>query len=626
MCGICGRFNFDKDNKVNIEEIKAMAKRIEHRGPDGEGYFRYSNIGLGHKRLSIIDIDNGQQPMYSFDNNFVIVYNGEIYNYLELRQQLIIKGYRFKTHTDTEVLLNLYIEYGEGCLDKLNGMFSFAIYDKNNNILFCARDRMGEKPFYYYLDEESFVFASEIKSIFAVQGIQPNLNESSLIDYLSLQMLMGDKTLYKGVMKLLPGHYMIIKDKKITIKEYWDINYNIDDINSEDYFADRLMLLIEDSIRLRLRSDVSLGTYLSGGLDSTLVSCVASQLLNSKINTFTGAFSEGQQFDESYYAKLVSKTIESKYSEIRPTADDFIKDFENIIYFMDEPTAGPGVFPQYYTSKLASQNVKVVLGGQGGDEIFGGYIRYLIAYFEQCIKGAIFETNEEGKFVVDIYSIINSLPHMKGYSPLLKKFWSNGLFEPMNKRYFSLIQRIDAVEGLFDSELFNTSYDCFNEFNRIFNNSNTKSYFNKMTYFDTKIFLPALLQIEDRTSMAHSLESRLPLLDYRIVELMAKIPPTMKFKEGNPKYMLKKSIKNIIPMDILNRKDKMGFPVPLTKWYKNELKEYIQDMLSNGELVKRNIVNSNKLNKLVTSESEYGRSIWGLLCLEVFLKNMKSVM
>ncbi|MGE5605675.1 MAG: asparagine synthase (glutamine-hydrolyzing) [Bacteroidota bacterium] len=623
MCGICGRLNFDSSNNVDPIELNRMADRLAHRGPDDQGFFFDGHIGLGHRRLSIIDLDNGKQPMISTDNNFVIVYNGEIYNYLELRQELLIKGYKFSSYSDTEVLLNMYIEYGEECLSRLNGMFAFVIYDKPKALLFGARDRLGIKPFYYYWDSEKFIFGSEIKAILAAEIKKIDVNFDAVQDYLALQYTLGEKTFYQGVKSLQPGNYFLVKEKKVIIQKYWDLNYEIDSYHTEDYFIDRILMLLEDSVRLRLRSDVPLGTHLSGGLDSSTVATITAHLLHGRVRTFTGAFSEGRDFDETEYARLVSQRENTEYFETRPTCEDFVKTFDDIMYYMDEPQAGPGVFPQYFVSKLASENVKVVLGGQGGDEIFGGYIRYLIAYLEQCIKGAIYENNEEGRFVVDINSIIVNLPYIRNYEPLLKKFWSSGLFEPMSHRYFALIQRMDDLNGLINQEIYDPKRKVFAEFLEIFESSNTASYFNKMTHFDIKTFLPSILHVEDRTSMAHSLESRLPMLDYRIVELVAGIPPTMKFKAGEPKYIFKRAVQNILPKEILERKDKKGFPVPLNLWYENGLNDYIQGLLCDGELIKRGIINQRNLNKALRVEQKFGRQLWGLLCLEVFFRNLK---
>jgi len=395
--------------------------------------------------------------------------------------------------------------------------------------------------------------------------------------------------------------------------------------HTEDYFIDTLTRLLEDSVRIQLRSDVPVGAHLSGGLDSSTITCIAASLYNStdsKLKTFSGAFREGQEYNESRYAKIVSDFAHTEYHEVFPEAEDFSRILPRLIFAMDEPAAGPGLFPQYFVSKLAGKHVKVVLGGQGGDEIFGGYARYLIAYLEQCLKGAIFETQEEGKHVVTLDSIVPNLATLKQYVPTMKKFWRKGLFDPMDRRYFSLINRTEDNFHLLNDELLakKKEYSAYEEFNGVFRNANSASYINKMLYFDIKASLPALLQVEDRTSMAVSLESRVPLLDHRIVELMASVPPRIKFKNGEMKYLLRKAVKNIIPVEVLDRKDKMGFPVPLSEWCAGSMHGYLQDTLICDRVKERRLYDMKKLESLLSSEGKFGRSIWGFLCLELWFR------
>jgi len=620
MCGICGIYNFNREDSVKRITLKSISDTMKHRGPDDEGYYVDKNMGLGHKRLSIIDIQGGHQPMSNEDDTIWIVQNGEIYNYLELRSELSLQGHKFKTHSDTEVIIHLYERYGIACLNKLNGMFAFCLWDKKKRILFLARDRFGIKPLYYYLDDDTFIFASEIKAI--LKKIKPELNQESLNDYLTFQFCLGDKTLFKGIKKLLPGHRMVIKGRKLITDKYWKLDFNINSSHNEEFFSDRLKVLLEDAVRLTLRSDVPIGAHLSGGLDSSTIVCYASSLLNSRLKTFTGAFRVGKEFDETSYARIISRFANTIHQEIFLRPSDFIKSFQELIYFLDEPVAGPGAFPQYFVSKLASKNVKVVLGGQGGDEAFGGYIRYLIAYFEECIRGAIFQTQDRKKFVVTFESILPNLPQLKEYIPLLQYFWQDGLFGDMDKRYLRLIRKDIEIKELICRDVFKSksNYSSFGAFCEVFNRPNLNSLINKMTNFDIETLLPALLQVEDRTSMAVSLESRVPLLDHRIVELVASIPPTIKYKGGQSKYIFRQAVKNIVPQEILNRKDKMGFPVPLSQWYKGPLKEFVKDILLGRTTRKRGIYNTAKMQKLIDSERTFGRAIWGLLCLEMWFR------
>lgn len=625
MCGIVGIVNFAATERVEERDLRSMADIISYRGPDDEGFYIEGNIGLGHKRLSIIDIKTGHQPMGNEDETVWIVSNGEIYNYLELRQELIAKGHDFKTHSDTEVIIHLYEEYGVSCVDRLNGMFAFSLWDKNKHRIFAARDRLGIKPFYYYSDERCFAFASEIKALLKHKHVPRLPNYEGISDYLVFQFCLGDKTLFQSIRKLLPGHYLVLDTAsfQLNISRYWDLDFTIDDNSSEDYFSDSLLMLIEDAVRIQLRSDVPLGTHLSGGLDTSIVTCLAAKLSGSQIRSFTGAFALGKEYDETDYAKLVARFANTEYLEVFPEASDFAETLPNLIYHLDEPVAGPGVFPQYFVSKLASEKVKVVLGGQGGDEVFGGYTRYIIAYLEQCIKGAVFQTQEEGKYVVTLDSIIPNLPVLQNYTSLLQHFWSEGLFESMDRRYFKLIDRTDGENSLFTDEFrdeINKEYSPFEAFQQSFNRPGIGSYFNKMTCFDMKNLLPALLHIEDRTSMAVSLESRVPLLDHRIVELATSIPPQIKFRGGATKYILRRAVRNIIPREILDRKDKMGFPVPVSEWFQGELKDFVQSILLSERARSRHIYKSEEVEKAIRRERKFGRQIWGPLCLELWFR------
>jgi asparagine synthase (glutamine-hydrolysing) len=619
MCGIFGVLG-----KVNIAACTAALNTIAHRGPDGSGTWTSEDetVFLGHRRLAIIDPEGGKQPLCNEDGTVWITFNGCVYNYLELAQILRSKGHQFKTYTDTEVIVHAYEEYGEACVNHFIGMFAFAIWDERKKRLFCARDRMGVKPFFYAKVKDSFMFSSEIKAVLATNEFEKKPNYEALQEYLIFQTTLNEETLFSNVKKLLPGHYMMVdhNTKHISINKYWDLQYNIDFTHSEEYFLDRLGVLLDDAVKIRLRSDVSLGAHLSGGLDSSAVVSLASMLnaTGSPIKTFTGAFDEGDKFDETRYAKLVANKTGSEYLEIYPNEKDFIEFLPKIMFFMDEPAAGPGVFPQFMVSRLASEHVKVVLGGQGGDEIFAGYTRYLIGYLEECLKGSIEGTEHTANYAATLASIIPNLPMLKQYIPMLKYFWKEGIFDSQDRRYFRLMNRSGDVRGLYQLKI--NEERLFESFRQIFLGSNADSFLNKMLYFDLKVHLPALLHVEDRVSMAWGLESRVPLLDHRIVELMASIPPTIKFKNGEPKYLFRKLIRNLVPEEILNRQDKMGFPVPLQKWYKNSLGGFVRDILLDKNAKERGIYNIPELEKKIQDENDFGRSVWGALCVELWMK------
>jgi len=619
MCGIIG---WKSKREIDKSKIIKMADAIAHRGPDGEGYY-YSNdktLALAHKRLSIIDPKHGQQPMHSEGNEVSVTFNGAIYNFLELRRELISLGNPIKTYSDTEVLLYSYLEWGEKCLSRFNGMFAFVIHDRRKNILFGARDRLGEKPLYYFHDKENFIFASEIKAILASDKVKASLNNESLHEYLTFQYYLDNNTLFDNIVKLKPGYCFVLDEKtmNLDIKEYWDISYSANDESyDEKYYVDKLRTLIEDSISLRLRADVPLGAHLSGGIDSSAVAALnAMHLGNSlKLETFTGKFAEGLDYDETKYALEVSKNINSNYNEILIKDTDFLDSIEDIVYYMDEPQAGPGVFSQYQVAKHASEKVKVVLGGQGGDEIFLGYTRYFIAYYEKMLKRNISESGEYYQNILN--NMTPNLFQMNGYQPMMKDFFSKGLFEDDAKRYFRLTNRFSSNESIFSKEFLKTDYNSFEKFNKIFSKHDT-SIVNKMSYYDLKTFLPSLLHVEDRTSMAHGLESRVPLIDHRIIEFAANIPAHIKFKDGATKYLPKKIFKNTIPDSILNRKDKKGFPTPTNLWFKTSLNDWVKDLLSDRRTLERGLYEKKELMKLVDGSSQFNRSLWGVINLELW--------
>jgi asparagine synthase (glutamine-hydrolysing) len=620
MCGISGIIDLKLSKLSRVEDsIRAMNKLQKHRGPDGEGAWVSSieSVGFGHVRLSIIGLKSGHQPMISESKN-VVTFNGEIYNYKELRKE--IGETNFKTNSDTEVILKAYERWGLDCISKFRGMFAFAVWDEKKQELFCARDRFGIKPFYYTVVDDVFYFASEIKALLPfVENIDTNLD--ALNDYLTFQFTLGEKTLFKGIKKLEPGHSIIIQNSQVSVNKYWEVYYDIDYSHNEKLVTEQIKDLMDESIGLHMHSDVPVGAYVSGGRDSSIVAALASGIESSDFQTFTGKFSFGEGYDESKYARDLSTQYSFHLHELDIQSHDFVSSIEKIIYHLDEPVAGPGSFPQYQISDLASQHRKVVLGGQGGDEIFGGYARYLIAYFEQCIKGAIEGTLNNGNFVVTYESIISNLETLKQYKPMLKQFWSNGLFDTINRRYFDLVNRAPTIEKEINWNALCES-STYTDFRKIFLGENVghESYFDLMTHFDFKTLLPALLQVEDRMSMAHGLESRVPFLDHKLVELAATIPADIKFKNGELKRLLSKAFDPILPTSITQRKDKMGFPVPLNEWMQGELKDFVCGIFETGRDIGREFFNSDVILENLSKEGKFSRKIWGLLSLEIWMQ------
>ncbi|HEY9507379.1 MAG TPA: asparagine synthase (glutamine-hydrolyzing) [Gemmatimonadales bacterium] len=621
MCGFVGILHLDA-RPVERPMLAQMARAIAHRGPDGEGSFVDGPVGFHHKRLAIIDLHSGQQPMTR--DGVTVVFNGEIYNYVELREGLAARGHRFDTTSDTEVLLRMYLEHGEGCVRLLNGMFAFLIYDGRTGQVLAARDHFGIKPLYCYQSRELILFASEVKAILQHPAARAAVDLDGLREYVTFQFVLGEGTLFRDVRKLLPGHYQVfdLASGRSRRVKYWEPCFEIDSHHNEAYFAATLRTILEDAIRLQLRSDVPVGAHLSGGMDSSLVTALAASRYPGRLKTFTGRFLEGPEFDESRYAKEAAGATGAEWFDTVCTAQEFVELLPTLVYHMDEPAAGPGLFPQYIVSRRAAEHVKVVLGGQGGDEIFGGYARYLVAYLEQALKGAIFETAEEGKHIVSLRSIVPHLPSLRAYGPMIQQFWGKGLFEPMDRRYFQLVDRSGGILRLFSRD-FRQQYDqeqIFGRFQTVFNDPNTASYYNKMTHFDMVSSLPALLQVEDRMSMAVSIESRVPLLDHRLVDLMTSMTPAMKFKGGELKYIMKKATRDLIPPKVRARKDKMGFPVPLHLWARGPARDFFHDILLSKTARTRGLFNPRAVEQLMRKEAAFGRQLWGLVNLELWMR------
>lgn len=623
MCGICGIFHTKQNEKIDGEILLAMAESLKHRGPDDGGCFVDGCLGLTHRRLSILDLSTaGHQPMQSYDGRYWIIFNGEIYNYIELKRYLMAKGYAFRSRSDTEVLLNLFIEEDKNCLKKLNGMFAFAIWDTQERKILLARDRLGIKPLYWYRDGKTFLFASEIKALFQSPDVKAELDQEGLQDYLTFQFCLGGKTLFKNIYEVAPGSWLEVDQQgEIESGRYWSVNYQIDLDHSESYFVQELKGLLQDSIDLQLRSDVPVGAHLSGGMDSSIITSLAASNLENPLHTFNGGFKEAKgKFDESNYARIVAKYNHTIHHEIFPTAQEFVNVLPSLIYHMDEPAAGPGIFPQWMVARLAKENVKVVLGGQGGDELFAGYARYLIAYLEECIRGGIEGTQEDPQYIVNFQTILPNLPQLQGYQPLMRHFWQDGLFGSMAERYFRLIDRGAAIRSfLQDDFLASSAYSTFDAYMAVFSTNEPASYINRMTRFDMLTLLPALLHVEDRTSMMVSLESRVPLLDHRIVELSASMPPSYKFAGGQTKHILRQAGRGLVPSEILDRRDKMGFPVPLDVWSHAEpLHSFLRDTLLSPRALQRGWFQRRQVVHALQSEQPFGRTIWGLLCLELW--------
>ncbi len=618
MCGIAGILSLDGDPVPDPRQrLELMSGLLRHRGPDGDGLWIHDrgHVGFAHRRLSIIDLATGDQPMTDSAGDW-ITYNGEIYNFRELRDELGADS--FRTTSDTEVILAGYRRWGPGVLDHLRGMFALALWDEREETLFCARDRFGMKPLYYAEVDRILYVASEAKALLPfLPAIRTDLD--ALKDYLAFQACLDGKTLFRGVRELPAGHEMRARGGSTAIRRYWDVQFEPDLRHTSRYFEEELRARMIDSVRAHMVADVPVGAYLSGGLDSSIVASLAADVYDGDFAAFTGAFDLGPAFDERVYARELAAAKGLRLRELEIGVDDFVRSMASVIYHLDYPVAGPGAFPQYMVSAMAAEDRKVVLGGQGGDELFGGYTRYLIAYFEQCLKGAIDGTMNSGSFIVSYESILPNLTALRGYKPLLQEFWREGLFDEMDRRYYRLVSRSHHLGDEIRWDLLG-DYSPFETFRAIYNAENLRgeSYFDRMTHFDFKALLPGLLQVEDRVSMAHGLESRLPFLDHPLVELSATIPPGVKFEGGRLKRALLAALGDVVPASIAARVDKMGFPTPFNLWARGEARDYVHGVMTSGSALTRELIDDRLALERFESEPTFGRSFWGLFCLELW--------
>lgn len=614
MCGISGIFNLKGEPIPDLgRKLEVMNHLLLHRGLDDAGTWRAPKecLGFAHRRLSIIDLSaQGKQPMLGNDGS-VIVFNGEIYNYRELRQKL--EGFwDFKTHSDTEVILAAYARYKEQCLDHLEGMFAFALWD--GETLFCARDRFGIKPFYFFEKDHCFYFASEVKALLPfVDDIATD--KQAFSEYIHFQQVLSHRTLFKNIFKCMPGHFLRIERGKIEVKKYWELQTKNGGCHQD--MIEQTRDHVKEAVKSHLTSDVKVGCHLSGGIDSSIIAILAKDEMATSVPLFHGWFDEGTQFDEREYANLVAKQLDQTLYARKITATDFSNNIEKIIYHMDYPSAGPGVFPQYMLSSSIKDHVKVVLGGQGADEYFGGYTRFFIAYMERCLKNKISGQSDYFHNPIPFEDMTQNLSQLAGYEPLMKRFWSNGLFDPLEARYFALIDRSENMQGEVDGDILHdrTIMDHFHE---LFSQGKGSDCVTSMMNFELNHLLQGLLHVEDRVSMAHGIESRVPFLDHRLVEHVASIPVESKLKNGQLKYLLKEAFREELPAAIFNRKNKMGFPVPLAKWQSNELKDFFHDTFSRAKNKHREFVNYDFILNSSANSPMFSRKIWGLLSLEIW--------
>lgn len=601
MCGIVG-FNW-KDDKL----VKKMADLIKHRGPDDDGFYSDEHISLGNRRLAIIDLKTGKQPIYSKDNTQVITYNGEVYNFAELKSKLERKGHTFYTHTDTEVILHLYQTYGKQSVKMLNGMFAFAIWDSKKKELFIARDRMGVKPLYYYWKDGKFIFASEIKAILAY-SIHRAPNLDAISEYLTFENILDNKTFFQGVKTLLPGHYLRLKGKKLLHGKYWDVQFNYQK-HTHEHLLGEFRRILRESVKRHLISDVPLGCYLSGGFDSATVTTMASELVKGKVETFTGAFDAGAKYDERHCSRAVVHKTGAVMHEVVIKQEDFEKDMEKIIYHLDEPRVGIPTFSQYHVSKLVSEHVKVVLTGHGGDELFAGYAVFKALHHREQLKKSkrhlvrLFKDLLVGKNRLNMlyYLLMPYVNPEVQYGLIIvfsEKEKKNLLtHEFLKKTRFTADEAIAAVlkgKKFTDSE--------------------------RLQYLYLKTYLPSLFVVEDKVGMAHSIEARVPLCDNEMVEFALSIPLEQKLNHHALKAIVKEAMRPKLP-SVLYHQEKKGFPTPLGPWLQKDLKNYFKKILLSKKCLQRKIFNEAYIRKLVDKSDFLScNKLWCLLNVELWFR------
>jgi len=599
-----------------------MMDSMRHRGPDDEGLYVSGSIGLGHRRLSIIDLASGRQPITNEDETIWIVFNGEIYNYQELTSLLVQRGHRYRTATDTEVIVHLYEEFGEECISKLRGMYTFALWDEKNKALLIARDRVGIKPLYYYASDKALIFASEIKAILADPSVEAAVDLSILGTYLSYLYTPGEKTVFKNILKLSPGHFLSVKRGKVSVKQYWDLRFQKPPggTNLADA-TDRLVEILETTVRDHMISDVPVGVLLSGGMDSTAVLCFAVEQTDRKVSTFTIGFERGLCTDERPFARMAAERFGTKHHEMTIAPRDFVDCLPRYVWHMEEPVCEPPAIALYYVSKLAKeQGVTVLISGEGGDEAFAGYQNYRNLVWLERIKGALGPMAGPTSTVAAALSSLYGFGKLAKYAPLmtlpLEKYYFGRTSNPFT--YFSRNR-----DALFTPEfLSHLDPDLpANLAAQYFALVTGSTHLDQMLYVDTKTWLPDDLLIKaDKMIMANSLELRVPFLDHQVLEFAASLPVQYKLKGLTTKYILKKALSARVPREIRQRK-KTGFPVPYVPWIRNDLKNMVWSILTDSRTLQRGYFQKAGIERLIDSNvngHDRSKEIFSLLTLELW--------
>jgi asparagine synthase (glutamine-hydrolysing) len=624
MCGICGVVHHDRSLHVDTATLKSMNQQIFHRGPDDEGYYAVENIGLAMRRLSIIDVRTGKQPVTNEDQTIWLVYNGEIYNHLELKSRLEANGHRFRSKSDTETIVHLYEEYGEDCVLHLRGMFAFALWDSNKRQLFLARDRLGIKPFYYRQSRQTFLFGSEIKALLAHPSVTAELNRAALPEFLAFGYLSGTRTLFEGIQKLAPGHTAVLDaGGTLKIRQYWDAPHGgTSESRPVSYYVDGYRDLLKESVQSHLMSDVPLGVFLSGGIDSSAIAALMSDIRREPIETFSVGYSEGA-FSELPYAQLMADHIGSRHHEVRVSRKDFFDALPTLIWHEDEPLVWPSSVSLYFVARLARERVKVVLTGEGSDETLAGYTRYPFtlwnARLDRGYRGVV--PSGMRRFLRETVADSGFLP-----SKMRKKLnhtflardgasWAAFYFD----NFYAAFTEAEQV-GLLADDIKPALGQEYADVLKFWEKS-SGSLLDRLLYTDIKTYLVELCMKQDQMSMAASVESRVPFLDHVLVEFALGIPASLKTRGLTGKRILKTVMEKSLPAAILDRQ-KLGFPTPYSQWLSGAQVDSVKDLLLEERTVNRGLFKSESVERLFAEHRanvrDHSDKLWRLLNLEIW--------
>jgi asparagine synthase (glutamine-hydrolysing) len=626
MCGIAGILELGRDTRASAAALREMCRVISHRGPDDDGFYTDGVVGIGMRRLSIVDVAGGHQPISNEDGTLWIVFNGEIYNHLTLREQLIARGHRYSTHSDTETVIHLFEEYGADCVQHLRGMFAFAIWNRNTKTLFIARDRLGIKPLYYKLTPERLLFGSEIKAVLAHGGIRPEFNRAALPEYLAFGYSSGEESFYAGIRKLLPGHTMTVGlEGKAEIRPYWDLDASSPhESRDQRYYVQSYRELLEGAVNSHLMSDVPLGVFLSGGVDSSAVAALMTKIRREPVETFSVGYSE-QTYSELPFARTVSDHIKSRHHEVLVSEHDFFAALPHLIWHEDEPIAWPSSVSLYFVSRLARERVTVVLTGEGADETLAGYTRYAFtlknAAMDRAYRSVVPNIVRRGlRNSVATSSLLGATLRRKLEHTFLAKdgnSWASFYFD----NFFSAFGEAEQ-NGLLTSEFAREAAPSTAYKNVLaYWERSSGEMLQRLLYTDIKTYLVELLMKQDNMSMAASIESRVPFLDHVLVEFATRIPREVQIQGLAGKRILKKAVEDLLPHEILYR-PKLGFPTPWSGWLAGPRLETIREMLLEPRSLNRGYFRREAIEKLFNEHRAKHRDnydrIWRLLNLELW--------